>query len=253
MRLLEVDALHAGYGSVPVLQGVSLHVEPGEAVAVLGPNGAGKSTLLRTISGLVVPSAGRIVFDGKPLAGLAAHAIARLGLAHVPEARHVFGQLTVEENLKVGATPLRARRDRNAALEEVCSLFPLLREKARAAAGSLSGGQQQVLAIGRALMARPRLLMLDEPSLGLAPVVVEALYRSLHALRTRGITVLLVEQDVQVALAFAERAYVLENGRIRLAGPAAELRRDPHVQEAYLGLAPPPASSPSSRGVGSKP
>ena len=236
MSLLRVDALRAGYGSVEVLHGVSLQVEPGEAVAVLGPNGAGKSTLLRAISGLLAPRAGSVEFEQASLLQQQAHAIPRLGLVHVPEARHVFGQLSVEENLMVGGTPLPGRAARLAALDEVWSLFPMLRGKAGAAAGSLSGGQQQMLAIGRALMARPKLVMLDEPSLGLAPVIVEELYAALAKLRQAGLTILLVEQDVHMALDFADRAYVLENGSIALSGAADALRQDPHVRDLYLGL-----------------
>lgn len=236
MSLLAVEDLRAGYGRLEVLHGVSLCVEPGEAVAVLGPNGAGKSTLLRTISGLVAARTGRLQFEQASLAGLPAHTLPHLGLVHVPEARHVFGQLTVQENLLVGGTPLPDRAARLAVLDEIWALFPMLRDKARSAAGSLSGGQQQMLAIGRALMARPKLLMLDEPSLGLAPLVVGELYTALETLRGRGITILLVEQDVHRALNFADRAYVLETGAIALAGAASALREDPHVRELYLGL-----------------
>lgn len=236
MSVLEVDALRAGYGKVEVLHGVSLRVEAGEAVAVLGPNGAGKSTLLRTISGLVATRGGSARFGPAPLSGLQAHAIPLLGLLHVPEARHVFGQLSVEENLMVGGTPLPSRAERRSALDEVWSLFPMLRGKAASAAGSLSGGQQQMLAIGRALMARPKLVMLDEPSLGLAPLVVEELYGALEKLRRAGLTILLVEQDVHAALDFADRAYVLEGGAIALQGSADALRENSHVRELYLGL-----------------
>jgi branched-chain amino acid transport system ATP-binding protein len=236
MSLLAVDDLRAGYGILEVLHGVSLRVEPGEVVAVLGPNGAGKSTLLRTISGLVAARTGRVQFADKPLAGLPAHAIPHRGLVHVPEARHVFALLSVRENLMVGGTPLPSRAARLAALDDVWALFPMLLGKAGAPAASLSGGQQQMLAIGRALMAGPKLLMLDEPSLGLAPVIVEELYAALGKLRQRGLTILLVEQDVHTALDFADRAYVLENGAIALAGSAAALREDPHVRELYLGL-----------------
>lgn len=236
MSLLAVEDLRAGYGRLEVLHGVSLCVESGEAVAVLGPNGAGKSTLLRTISGLVAARTGRVLFEQDSLAGLPAHTLPHLGLVHVPEARHVFGQLTVQENLLVGGTPVHDRAARLALLDEVWALFPMLHDKARAAAGSLSGGQQQMLAIGRALMARPKLLMLDEPSLGLAPLVVGELYTALQTLRSRGITILLVEQDVHRALDFADRAYVLETGSIALAGAAGALREDPHVRKLYLGL-----------------
>jgi branched-chain amino acid transport system ATP-binding protein len=233
---LVVGDLRAGYGALEVLHGVSLRVDPGEVVAVLGPNGAGKSTLLRTVSGLVAVRSGRVTFGDASLAGVAAHAIPHLRLVQVPEARHVFPLLSVRENLMVGGTPQPTRAARLATLDEVWRMFPMLRDKADAPAGALSGGQQQMLAIGRALMARPQLVMLDEPSLGLAPVVVEELYRALAALRGRGLTILLVEQDVHAALDFADRAYVLENGAIALSGTAVALREHDHVRELYLGL-----------------
>jgi len=236
VNALVVEDLRAGYGALEVLHGVSLRVDPGEAVAVLGPNGAGKSTLLRTVSGLVAARSGRVEFGGTSLAGMEAHAIPHRGLVQVPEARHVFPLLTVQENLMVGGTPQPTRAARLATLDEVWGLFPMLRHKAGDPAGSLSGGQQQMLAIGRALMARPQLVMLDEPSLGLAPVVVEELYGALGALRARGLTILLVEQDVHAALDFADRAYVLENGAIALSGKASALREHDHVRELYLGL-----------------
>lgn len=236
MSLLLVEDLRAGYGSLEVLHGISLNVQSGEAVAVLGPNGAGKSTLLRTISGLVEARTGQLKFEQESLTGRQAHSIPLLGLAHVPEARHVFAQLSVQENLMVGGTPLPSRAARMNALDEVLALFPMLRDKASVAAGSLSGGQQQMLAIGRALMSRPKLVMLDEPSLGLAPVIVEELYVALGKLKRAGLTILLVEQDVHTALEFADRAYVLENGAIALSGAASALRDDPHVRELYLGL-----------------
>jgi branched-chain amino acid transport system ATP-binding protein len=234
--VLTVEHLRAGYGAVEVLRGVSIRVDPGEVVALLGPNGAGKSTLLRTLSGTVAATSGSITFDGRSIVGIEAHARPHLGLVQVPEARHVFGELTVRQNLLVGATALRDRSTRFEMLEEIWELFPALKKKGSAAAGSLSGGQQQMLAIGRALMSRPKLLMLDEPSLGLAPKIVDEVYDALVRLLPTGLTVLIVEQDVYAALDFAARAYVLENGQIVLTGGAAELRESAHVREAYLGI-----------------
>jgi branched-chain amino acid transport system ATP-binding protein len=254
--LLAVRNIEVVYDDVIlVLRGLSLDVPKGAIVALLGANGAGKSTTLKAISGLLKTedgevTRGEIVFDGQRIDGTDPDKIVRRGIFQVMEGRRIVADMTSLENLRLGAFT-RSDREVSSDIEMVFNYFPRLKERT-GLAGYLSGGEQQMLAIGRALMARPRLLMLDEPSLGLAPVVVEELYRSLRALRSRGITVLLVEQDVQVALAFAERAYVLESGRIRLAGPAAELRRDPHVQEAYLGL-PAPDSMVASRGVGSKP
>lgn len=236
MGLLQIDHLRAGYGQVTVLQDVSLNVEAGEAVAVLGPNGAGKSTLLRCISGLVRPTAGSITFDGCDLGQLEAYAIPHLKLIQVPEARHIFGNLTVAENLLVGGTPLASRSERLERLEEIWGYFPALRQKRADAAGTLSGGQQQMVAIGRALMAKPRLIMLDEPSLGLAPLVVRELYATLRKLVDEGLTLLLVEQDVSMALKIVDRAHVLETGSFVLSGAASDLRHNDHIKQAYLGI-----------------
>jgi branched-chain amino acid transport system ATP-binding protein len=236
MTLLFVDNVNAGYGVTRVLNGVTINVSAGEVVGILGPNGAGKSTLLRSISGLVRPTAGEIIFDGQSLVDLEPHAIPHLGLAQVPEARHVFSDLTVTENLLVGGTPLYSRAERKAALGWVFDCFPLLKERAKANAGQLSGGQQQVLAIGRAMMSRPKLIMLDEPSLGLAPRVVEELYDTLHQLIGSGLTLLLVEQDIYAALDFVDRVYVLENGQIALSGKSDELLENDHIRTSYLGL-----------------
>jgi len=233
---LSIEALVSGYGVVDVLHGVSIEIAEGEVVAVIGPNGAGKSTLLRTISGMVAARSGTIRYEGSEIGGLTSSEIPRLGLVHVPEARHVFGRLTVEQNLVVGASAAPAGTDRKDALAEVYDLFPMLGQKARDLAGGLSGGQQQMLAIGRALMARPSMIMLDEPSLGLAPLVVEQMYEALDGLRRTGLTILLVEQDVYMALDFACRAYVLENGGIALAGASAALVNDDHVRRSYLGI-----------------
>lgn len=236
MTLLSVNSVSAGYGKLQVLREISLHVCAGEAVAILGPNGAGKSTLLRTISGLIAPVAGAISFDGNDIVSLPAHRIPHAGLVQVPEARHIFSSLTVRENLLVGGTPLPNNTARESALEDVWRLFPMLLEKRDQAAGTLSGGQQQMVAIGRALMSKPRLMMLDEPSLGLAPLVVRELYDVLARLVEAGLTLLLVEQDVPVALNLVSRAYVLENGAIALSGTASALRDSDHVREAYLGV-----------------
>jgi len=236
MTLLSVEGIRSGYGSLQVLSEVSLEVAEGEAVAILGPNGAGKSTLLRTISGLITPTAGAISFDGHDLLAMPAHRIPHAGLVQVPEARHIFPSLSVRENLLVGGTPLPTRAAREAALDDIWRIFPMLVTKRDAPAGTLSGGQQQMVAIGRALMSRPRLVMLDEPSLGLAPLVVRELYEVLRSLVQSGLTLLLVEQDVPVALSLVSRAYVVENGSIALSGTASELRESDHVRQAYLGI-----------------
>jgi branched-chain amino acid transport system ATP-binding protein len=204
-------------------------------VALLGPNGAGKSTLLACAAGLLRPRAGTIRFDGEDIAGVSAHRIVDLGLALVPEGRRLFGGMTVDENLELGAFAPRARAGAAAALERVFALFPVLAERRRQPVGTLSGGQQQMVAVGRALMTNPRLLMLDEPSLGIAPRLVASIMQSLVAINRTGVAVFLVEQNVPAALGLAHRAYVLESGRIALAGTAAELAADPHVRRAYLG------------------
>ncbi len=234
--MLEVRDLVAGYGEVEVLHGVSLRVGAGEVVALVGSNGAGKSTTLRAISGLIRPSAGQVVFDGRRIDGLEPHVIVRLGIVQVPEGRKVFPSLTVLENLELGAYVPEAKRYRAETLKLVFELFPILAERCRQPAGTLSGGQQQMLAIGRALMARPKLLMLDEPSLGLAPNVVTEIFRKISEVRAAGTTVLLVEQNVRRALRVADRGYVLETGRIVLEGSGAELLANEHVKRAYLGL-----------------
>ncbi len=232
--LLRISNLAAGYGALPVLHGVDIDIAPGELVAVLGANCAGKSTLLRCLSGLLAFS-GDALFLDQSIRGHAPNAIVRRGLIQVPEARHIFPDLTVFENLLVGGTVLPRRSDRMRVLDEVLSLFPILAERRRQLAGTMSGGQQQMLAIGRALMGRPKLLALDEPSLGLAPLVVKELYDAVRRLMNTGLTVLLVEQDVTLALQVAGRAYVLEGGRVALHGSAAELRESDHVREHYLG------------------
>jgi branched-chain amino acid transport system ATP-binding protein len=233
--VLEIRNLEAAYGDIRVLAGVTLTVGPGEIVALLGPNGAGKSTLLNSIAGLLRPRAGAVTFEGEDLGRLHAHLIVDRGVALVPEGRRLFGGMTVEENLELGAFANRARATKAAGLQRVFALFPDLRERRRQLVRALSGGQQQMVAVGRALMTNPKLLMLDEPSLGIAPRLVRDIMDALAEINRGGVAVFLVEQNVQAALGLAHRAYVLESGRIALQGPAVELQRDPHVRRAYLG------------------
>jgi branched-chain amino acid transport system ATP-binding protein len=233
--LLELEAVTSGYGRLPVLREVSLNVASGEIVALIGANGAGKSTLLNTVMGMVAVAGGAIRFDRRTITGLPTSAIVRAGLAQVPERRQLFGAMTVEENLRLGAY---VHHDRAAVVEaqtEQLRQFPILAERRRQAAQTLSGGEQQMLAIARAMMSRPRLLLLDEPSLGLAPLVVERIMAQIVALRAAGGTVLVVEQNARAALDVADRGYVLENGRITVAGDATALLGNPAVQDAYLG------------------
>jgi branched-chain amino acid transport system ATP-binding protein len=233
--VLEIRDLDVAYGDIRVLFGVSLSVGPGEIVALLGPNGAGKSTLLTTVAGLLRPRAGAIRWQGEDLAAVPAHLIVERGLALVPEGRRLFGGMTVEDNLDLGAFAPRARATKAAGLERVYTLFPDLQARRRQLVSALSGGQQQMVAVGRALMTNPTLLMLDEPSLGIAPRLVASIFESLAAINRAGVGVFLVEQNVQAALTLAHRAYVLESGRIAGQGAAADLLRDPHVRRAYLG------------------
>ena len=236
--LLAIEALRVDYGAIAAVKGVSLAVASGEVVALLGANGAGKSTMLRTISGLIRPRGGWIRFAGVAIERLAPPRIVRLGLAHCPEGRRIFGSLSVLENLRLGATARADRAAASADRERLFELFPILRERAHQAAGTLSGGEQQMLALARALMARPRLLLLDEPSLGLAPLMVQAIFATLAELKRQGVTMLLVEQNMALALELADRAYVLRTGEIRLSGTAADLKADhERVAEAYLGAA----------------
>jgi len=234
--LLEIEDVHVRYGPIEALHGVSLRVEAGTIVTLIGGNGAGKSTTLRTISGLLAPTSGRIVFEGQPIHGRAPHEILGLGIAHVPEGRQIFPHLTVWENLRVGAFRERRAGAVTDRMAKVFQQFPLLGERARQLGGTLSGGEQQMLAIGRALMAGPRLLMLDEPSLGLAPLYVERVIEIVRALNSQGIAILLVEQRAQAALRIAERGYVLETGRIVLADAGARLLENEDVKRAYLGI-----------------
>ena len=231
--MLEVQALGSRYGRIPALADVSLEVRAGELVALVGANGAGKTTLLRAISGVQPASAGRIRFDGEDLAAKSPRRRVQLGIVQVPEGRQVFAPMSVEDNLKLGAFA----RGSTSHLDAVLDLFPVLRDKRREAAGNLSGGQQQMLAIGRALMARPRLLLLDEPGMGLAPRLVAEIFTRIAALRQVGTTILLVDQNARAALAVADRGYVMETGRIVLAGNARDLLQDRDVQRAYLGAA----------------
>ncbi len=236
MALLEIENLHTYYGYVHALKGINLTVEEGEIVCLIGANGAGKTTTLRTISGLIRPREGRIVFDGQEIQGLPAHKIVRMGICHVPEGRQIFGTLTVMENLNMGAYTLG--NDKKAIEENrrrVFDLFPRLEERKNQLGGTLSGGEQQMLTIGRALMSRPRLLMLDEPSLGLAPLLVKTIFDVIREINQRGVTILLVEQNARAALKIAHRGYVLETGRVVLSGPAQELLQDERVRKAYLG------------------
>jgi branched-chain amino acid transport system ATP-binding protein len=234
--LLRVTDLRAAYGGAEVLHGISLEVASGDFVCIIGANTAGKSTLLRAISRLVPRVAGRIEFAGNNLLQLSAHEVPRMGIAHVPEGRHVFADMSVEDNLLTGAFARRRDGDMAARLDEVFALFPRLRERRAQRGGSMSGGEQQMVAIGRALMLRPRLLMLDEPSHGLAPMVVEELHRTLKTIHAQGTAILLVEQNSALALSLASRGIVLESGRIALAGSADTLHKDPRVREAYLGM-----------------
>jgi branched-chain amino acid transport system ATP-binding protein len=234
--LLRVDGIEAGYGDLTAVSDVSLEVREGEAVALIGANGAGKTTTLRAVSGLLPLRRGRIEFQGQRLDGLGPAEIVARGIAHVPEGRQLFPTMTVRENLELGARTRAARAGRGEMLERVFELFPRLRERREQLAGTLSGGEQQMCAIGRGLMARPRLLMLDEPSLGLAPVLVKAIFEDLVRINAQGITVLLVEQNVLRSLHLAHRGYVLENGRMTLSGPRDELLASGHIKQAYLGL-----------------
>jgi branched-chain amino acid transport system ATP-binding protein len=234
--MLEISDLTVHYNRIPALSDVTLRVEAGEIVALLGANGAGKSTLVNTASGLVAPSSGRIVFDGAEIRGRPAETITRRGLIQVPEGRQLFPLLTVEENLRMGAYLVRNPQHVAESLDEVLALFPVLRERRRLAAQTLSGGQQQMLAIGRALMSRPRMMMLDEPSLGLAPLLVEQIFAVIQTLHQRGLPILLIEQNAALSLTVSHRAYVLERGRITLSGPSRELLTNPQVEKAYLGI-----------------
>ena len=234
--MLKVENLDLYYGDAQALAGLSLEVPQGEIVAIVGANGAGKSSLIRTIAGIERPRAGRISFKGKDISGLESHQICNLGIGQVAEGRQVFPSLTVEENLEMGAMLPRARSRSGQTMEEVFAMFPPLAERRDQVAGTMSGGEQQMLAIGRCLMGNPELIMFDEPSLGLAPTVVQEVLRTIRTLHEKGLTILLVEQNVAVSLKLSQHAYVLENGRIVMSGSGAQLLRDDRVRQAYLGL-----------------
>lgn len=236
MALLSLENLHTYYGRVHALKGVSLEVNEGEIVTLIGANGAGKSTTLRTISGLVRPREGRIIFDGQPLSQVPAHRIVDMGMSHAPEGRRIFSTLTVQENLNMGAYRLgSARAAIEINLQRVFELFPRIKERRKQVAGTLSGGEQQMLCIGRALMANPKLLLLDEPSLGLAPMLVKTIFDTIRQINDQGVTILLVEQNARAALRLAHKAYVLETGAVALSGSAQKLLQDERVRKVYLG------------------
>jgi len=233
--LLDVRELEAGYGPIKALDGVSIAVEEGELVAIIGANGAGKTTLLMAISGIVRPRRGWVTFQGQSLAGLAPHEIVRLGIGHSPEGRRIFPRLTVRENLELGGFTQTDRGQVRRDIDEACGLFPILGDRMGQLGGTLSGGEQQMLALARALVGRPKLLLLDEPSLGLAPLIVAKIFEVIAGLASRGIAVMLVEQNARAALRLASRGYVLETGRVTLTGSGADLTADPRVRDAYLG------------------
>ena len=235
MALLEIDDIHVFYDKIEALKGISLAVEEKQVVTLVGGNGAGKSTTLRAVSGLLHPRQGEIRFDGTALGGLGAHEIAALGVVHVPEGRRIFGRLTVAENLEMGAFTRHDRRGIADDRERMMALFPRLRERLKQVAGTLSGGEQQMLAAARALMARPRVLLMDEPSMGLAPMLVQQVFDTIRRINAEGVTILLVEQNAPMALGIADHGYVLESGRIVLDGPGRDLLDDERVKRAYLG------------------
>ena len=235
--MLEVSEIQVFYGNVQALWDVSFVVDAGQIVTIIGANGAGKTTTLRTVSGLMAPRGGRIVFEGADVTGLAPNLLVERGVVLVPEARQLWPAMTVLENLEMGAYATLARRSRARTLETVFAMFPILQKRMKQKAGTLSGGEQQMCAIGRGLMAKPRLLLLDEPALGLAPLLVREVFASLETIRQQGVTIVLVEQNVPHALALADRAFVMETGRITLSGAAGELASDPRVRDGYLGIA----------------
>ena len=235
MALLEVQDMHSFYGNIHALRGVSLSVEEGEVVTLIGSNGAGKTTTLRSINGVLPPRQGKVVFAGEEIQGIPAHDMITRGIAQSPEGRKIFSRMTVMENLEMGAYHRNDRDGIRGDMDNVFDLFPRLKERIKQEAGTMSGGEQQMLAIGRALMSRPKLLLLDEPSMGLAPVLVERIFDIIKEINKQGTTILLVEQNANVALEIATRGYVLESGSIVTSAPAAKLRQDPKVREAYLG------------------
>jgi branched-chain amino acid transport system ATP-binding protein len=236
-RILEVETLAVNYGAIQALQGISFHVQEGEIVTLIGANGAGKSTTLKTISGLLHPSGGRIMYRGEEISGRPADLIVKMGIVQVPEGRKIFAPLTVRENLEMGAYTRKDKAEIERAMERVFASFPRLEERLSQLGGTLSGGEQQMLAMGRGLMAQPTLLLLDEPSMGLAPILVEEIFDIIQEINKAGVSILLVEQNAAMALSVANRAYVLETGRVVLAGQAQEVLENPDVQKAYLGEA----------------
>ena len=235
-HLLEIDDLHVSYGDLPAVSGVSIRVNVGEIVTIVGANGAGKSTLMRTISGLMRPTSGDIKLNGKSITNVSPEAITGLGISHVPEGRGLFQQMTVMENLELGAFPPQARKRKATTLEEAFELFPRLRERMDQKAGSLSGGEQQMLAIARATMALPKLLILDEPSLGLSPIIVQDMFKIIKALHAQGVTILLVEQNIHQALDVADYGFVLQTGEMAMEGDASTLLTNPEIKKAYMGV-----------------
>jgi branched-chain amino acid transport system ATP-binding protein len=236
MSLLELNRVDVYYGDVQIIFGLSLEVGAGSIVSIIGSNGAGKSTTLKTISGLLIPKQGEIRFNGDPISTLKSNEIVERGVIHIPEGRRLFPLMTIEENLRIGAFPKRAQAKQYDSLRQVFTMFPVLSERSNQLASTLSGGEQQMLAIGRALMSDPLLLMLDEPSLGLAPILIKTIFQTVMEINKRGTTILLVEQDVQHSLSISDYAYVLENGRLALKGKGKELLEDKHVKKAYLGI-----------------
>ena len=233
--MLEIKDINVYYGAIHALKGINLTVNDGELVSLVGANGAGKTTVLHTISGLLHASTGEILLDGKNLQKVPAHSIIEMGLAHVPEGRHIFSRMTVEENLRMGAYIIKDAKQINENLERVYHHFPRLKERIRQLGGTLSGGEQQMLATGRALMTNPKILLMDEPSMGLSPILVNEIFSIIEQLHASGITILLVEQNAKKALSVADRAYVLETGKISMSGPAKKLAEDDRVRKAYLG------------------
>jgi branched-chain amino acid transport system ATP-binding protein len=233
--MLTLENISVSYGAINALKGVSMHVERGEVITLIGANGAGKTTTLRTITGLLAPREGRVLFEGEEISGAPTHRLVARGIAMSPEGRGVFANLTVRENLQMGAYLKKNKREIGEDMENGFRLFPRLKERESQKAGTLSGGEQQMLAMARALMSRPRLLLLDEPSLGLAPLVVHTIFEAIDEIRHKGTTILLVEQNAHAALKHSDRAYVLETGRIVMEGPSKELAADPRIKEAYLG------------------
>ena len=235
MALLEVKDLYVNYGVIPALKGISFEVEEGEVIALIGANGAGKTTTLHTVTGLIEPSGGTIMFDGKDITKTPADKIVAMGMAHVPEGRRVFPDMTVYQNLMLGAFTRKDPAEKQASLENVYEHFPRLKERAKQLAGTLSGGEQQMLAMGRALMSRPKILLMDEPSMGLSPILVGEIFNIIESVSSQGTTILLVEQNAQKARNLADRASVLETGSIAMSGPAEQLRNDDSIRKAYLG------------------